>query len=117
MILIFTVQLPYIELVAPYSILHQIINFAALYIAANELAKYIAIIENAIESTGISQPVTDITNFMIKGFPSLNVEEQIGSLYFGINYELMADDMDSFLHYVFTNMLFDDIINIIDMNV
>lgn len=98
-------QLPYLQIVAPFSRIQKIFNNTSQYVQTYNHAKYLAI-----------SNIKDITHDIYKWFPNIQIQENIISIFFIIDYSRIVDNIEMFLQYVLTNTFFEDIINIIKMH-
>ena len=102
------IQLPYIQLLASYTVVQNIMNAAVEYRRNNPVSRFLAIVS---VNGQVSTDYTDITREL---FPGLNLQERVWSIFFGV-IRPTPDDIEVFLDYIFTNAFFRDIINIINI--
>ena len=100
-------QLPYVNIYAPFIETQDIINSAIRHVKNNPRSKFLAI----VIYDGVA--VRDKTSYVLDAFPNLRLDSGVSSIMFGVTLPASHDFIE-FLDYVLTNALFQDIVTIVN---
>lgn len=107
------VQLPYIQIGAPTSILNKIFFALAHFNLSPQGNRYLSLIDTSKTPTAQELWRTN-TNFIRQSFPNMVITEEMNTIMLGVARPTNMEDMDDFLDYILTNKFFHDVRDLIE---